>query len=233
VEHLGRELQVQRELPAQYQALRNLSWLPAEGDRERWWRPAQLFATYRAFLFQTQARFVDLPRRAQDRASQALRLLGVVEEPPPELVVDHLLHLAAEERPANREIYTFLDNNADNPAVARLAGAACLDVGDGQYFRSDQVYWDENPFGAYRRQLGPDLRRYGRLFEKLGVSATPSPQGAIAVLEEISAKLGRENEPLSEEGDRSVFWACWRLLERAWRTAVSRRTSSPGSHDRK
>jgi hypothetical protein len=240
IEHLGQELQVQRELPAQYQALRNLSWLPAEGDRERWWRPAQLFATYRAFLFQSQARFVDLPRRVQDRASQALHLLGLVEEPPAELVVAHLLHLAAEERPANREIYTFLDNNADHPAVTQLAGATCLDIGDGQYFRPDQVYWDENPFGTYRRQLGPDLRRYGRLFEKLGVRATPSPQDAIAVLEEISAKLGRENEPLSEEGDRSVFWACWRLLERALEDGraqkvelakLSRQKVIPGPHD--
>jgi Protein NO VEIN, C-terminal len=60
------------------------------------------------------------------------------------------------------------------------------------------------------------------------------------VLEEISAKLGRENEPLSEAEDRSVFWVCWRLLERALEdgrvredelAALSRQKVIPGPHD--
>jgi hypothetical protein len=76
-----------------YAELKALSWLPAEADRTRGYRPEALFTVFRKRLFASQAKFIDLPTSFQQKRQSAdvLKWLGVRSEPDASQVVGHLL----------------------------------------------------------------------------------------------------------------------------------------------
>ena len=87
--------------------------------------------------------------------------------------------------------------------------------GSGYAYQSpDHVFWGDHPFGQYRWRLAEDLRGYGPLLKKLGVSDTHNHEDALAVLHDISSQFGEANSPLDDE-THAVVMNCWQMLEEA------------------
>jgi hypothetical protein len=194
--------------------LRALPWLPARGDRTRWHPPGDLFAVFQDYLFETQGRFLDLSREVQSGSADLLDFLLVKIKPSPTQVVAHLLKCAGTGIPVNKEVYRYLNDNAQDPALDRLKDKPCLLLSDNSYVRPTQVFWGEHPFGRFRHRLSPDLRRYAELFDRLGVREAYDHQDALVVLREIASEYGAGNRALDEEA-HAVVMACWQRLERA------------------
>ena len=201
--------------PSELEVLQNLPWLPAKGKAARWYEPSELFAVFQDYLFQTQALFLDIPRSIQNTASAILQFFGVRTAPEPALVVRHLLHSGQNNLPVHQEVYRFLNDNAESPAVLQLHGEKSLYLKEHEcYLPPDKVFWGEHPFGRYRHRLDENLRIYGNLFKKLGVRDGPDHTDAVAVLKEIAATFEANKQPTNEQ-DHAVVLACWRLLESA------------------
>jgi hypothetical protein len=197
-----------------YEGLRQLKWLPGTGGPARWYRPDEVFAIFRAYLFETQAVFLHIPRPLQERAGRSTGLiafLGINRDPTPELVVRHLLYCSERGEPVNRELYRFLNDNVDNVALSKLRDKPCLLLANEEYVRPDQVYWGEHPFGSFRYQLDPQLRQYSALFDRLGVREKPAPRDAIQVLSEI----GEEFHGGLDDQTLAVVMGCWEQLSTA------------------
>ena len=189
--------------------LRSIEWLPARRDRNQWHAPSSLYAPYRYYLFESQGRILDVLSLNSD----FLEYLGVHLEPDPALVVRHLLHCAGRGTPVNREVYRFLDDNSDDPAIEKLGPTECLWLGHS-YRSPDHVFWGDHPFGRYRWRLADELKGYGDLLENIGVTESPDHEDALDVLNEIAAEFGEANKPLHDEAHR-VTMACWQMLEHA------------------
>lgn len=190
--------------------MQTMQWLPASGDTSSWHKPANLYTKFRKYIFETQAQFVDMAE--QEKVSEFLRYLGVKSEPPPELVVKHLLQSASENNPVIDEVYNFLNHNAQHPAVGLLVGRACLHLKDHhRYVRPEHVFWGEHHFSPYRFRLSQEMRGYGALFDRLGVRETPDKTDAIKLLKEIGDKFGATNAPLDGEA-KGIVLQCWKLL---------------------
>lgn len=214
ISHLAKR-SLDDEPPSELKELQNLSWLPARGKIDRWYKPQELFAVFQDYLFESQALFLDIPRTVQNMASSFLHFLGVRTTPNPALVVKHLLHCSKNNLPIHQEVYKFLNDNVDDPMLLQLKGKKCLYLKEQKcYLQPDEVFWGEHPFGRYRHRLDENLRVYGNLFKKLGVREGPDHTDAIAVLKEVSASFEATKQPLHEQ-DHAIVLACWRLLESA------------------
>ena len=174
--------------------LESIEWLPARGDASKWHQPSSLYAPYRSYLFESQGRILDVPSPSRD----FLEFLEVGIDPSPNLVVEHLLYCAERKTPVNTEVYRFLNDEVNDPAIERLRSTKCLWLGDA-YQSPDHVFWGDHPFGQYRWRLADDLRGYGNLLEKIGVADTPDNKDALDVLLEISSEFGETNSPLDDE----------------------------------
>jgi len=191
--------------------LRTTSWLPARGDRDEWHLPEDVYADFTAYLFESQVLFLDVPQRSQQAGTALLQFLGISSAPTEKQVVAHLLHCAEEGIEVNRQVYRWLNDRADAPAVARLVGQRCLIMSDGEYVRPEDVFWQPHPFGHYRRQLGEKFREYYKLLARLDVDENPKYSDALDVLREIAEDFGTDNRTLDDE-TRSIAMNCWRML---------------------
>ncbi len=208
VAHLGRRFgDLKKRLDLQ--PLQSIEWLPARRDTTQWHRPSSLYAPYQSYLFESQARILDIPTPDRD----LLEFLGVHINPAPDLVVRHLLHCAERDELVNREVYRFLNDEADDPAIDQLSSTKCLWLGHS-YQSPRHVFWGDHRFGQYRWRLADDLRGYGTLLDKIGVADAPSYRDSMHVLVEISAKFGETNRPLDDE-TYAVLVNCWQMLEEA------------------
>lgn len=206
--------------PVRLKLLRKVQWMPARGHADRWYRPNELHAVYQEYLFDSQALFLDLPAYVQNESRPLLEFLGVHLTPTTELVVKHLIYRATEQIPVNTQVYRFLNDNSDDPAIRQLTNKRCLWLGNS-YYAPTQVFWSDHPFGRYRRRLGEELRGYSNLLKKLNVRDTPDHRDALSVLGEISAEFGAMNRPLGHDA-HAVLLACWQIAEDALdRNAVS------------
>ena len=208
VAHIGQRFKDFEEL-FELETLQSIEWLPARRDTSQWHQPSSLYAPYRSYLFKSQGMILDVPSPNSD----FLRFLGVHIEPTPDLVVRHLLYCAEQEMPVNTEVYSFLNSEANDPAIKRLRSKECLWLRDA-YRSPDHVFWDDHPFGKYRWRLAGNLRGYEDLLEKIGVAETPNHEDALDVLQEISAEFGAANRPLDDNG-YAVLMGCWQMLEEA------------------
>jgi hypothetical protein len=210
--HLGKR-QINEEESKELRELCTIRWLPAEGKADRWYSADELYASYQAYLFKTQALFLDVPVNIQRSAASLLSFLGVKDTPNTILVVNHLLHCATSGLPVHNEVYRFLNDKVDDPAVNQLKGKKCLWWNDS-YVAPEDVFWGEHPFGSYRYRLGEELRKYGNFLNHIGVRNAPDFVDAVAVLKEISVNFNTNRAPLNEI-DLAVLMACWRLLDGA------------------
>lgn len=202
-----------------YNTLKRLAWLPSNKDTTRWYEPHQLYTVFQSYLFETQAHFLNVKRGIQDKAGGTtgfINFLGMETVPTPNQVVCHLKECSRQKIPVNQAVYLFLNNhrNRDDPAIADLNGTACLLLPNNQYVRPDQVFWGGHPFGSRRYQLGPELRQYHSLFERLGVRERPEDQDFIEVLLEISQDYSRSHSPLDEQS-LAIVMRCWEELSAA------------------
>ncbi len=192
------------------------AWLPAEGDRSRWYTPSEVYAIYLQWAFSSQARFLDLPPADQRTAaaSALFKALGIRGDPPLALVVAHVLHLAAQGQAVGHAVYDLLNSHPDDPAIRRMQNEACIMTASGEFVRPDQVFWSDHPFGRFRYRLDPALRSLVRLLTALGVKEQPDPEDAAAVLVDIEDEFGEYH--LELDGDAlAVTSACWRTLSEA------------------
>jgi hypothetical protein len=197
--------------PPELVPLRSMAWLAARNQPDQWRRPSELFATFQDYLFESQALFLDLPREVQNRATELLEFLGVRRAPEVSQVVAHLLTCSQAKVPVNKEVYRFLNDNAHDPAIARLEKKECLLLPSNVYVKPEQVIWGEHQFGRFRQRLGSDVRRYAELLSRLHVHETPTCEDAESVLLEISEEFGSANTPLDPEA-YAVVLACWQML---------------------
>ena len=209
VAHLGQRLEDIEEC-SQLEVLRDIEWLPARQDKSRWYRSSSLYAPYQAYLFDSQGAILDVPPSV---SRDLLVLLGVQITPSVDLVVRHLLYCAERSVPVNSEVYRFLNDNFQHPVVEKLQSKRCLWL-EQAYRSPDHVFWVEHPFGQYRWRLADDLRGYGDLLEKIGVTDTPDHEDALGVLNEISAEFGESSRPL-DDATYAVVMGCWQMLEEA------------------
>lgn len=214
--YLGRMVPDRRTpAPEALSPLRDLAWLPARTDHA-WHRPAAVHTVFRETLFASQGRFLDIPQRVQQDAADFLHWLGVETNPSVSQVVAHLLTRAEQQAPVGREVYAELNRNAADPAIGRLMGAACLLLPGGAYARPEAVFRQANPFGRFRRLLGPDFDAIGDLLDRLGVKRFPDHQDARDVLTDIAREQDRRfHLPVEDEEDLAVIWRCWQMLDEA------------------
>lgn len=212
-EHLARCVHKEGAV-ARMDTLKSIAWLPGSKERGRWHKPEDLRAVFRSYLFESQAVFLAVDRAIQNGAVTLLGYLGISAEPTPEQVVGHLIASVQQGTPVNQEVYSYLNNNAEDPSVLQLRDQACLLLPNGQYVRPDAVFWLEHEFGRYRWQLGSELRKYDSIFGRLGIKESPSWDDAVKVLHEISDKFGVSNQLLDEEV-LSVLMVCWKMIEGA------------------
>ncbi len=217
LDHLGETYRREDEISDDFDVLKSLPWLPAKGKRDQWFCPQDIYDTFRDYLFESQADFLEVPRDVQISATGFLRWLGVKSEPETPLVINHLLRCSGQNKPVNKEVYSYLNNKTDDPAIKRLKGKACLLLPNNQYITADHVFWAEQPFGRFRYQLSSDMRKYNDLLEKLCVRDRPGPNDAIEVLLEISNHYGKHNQPLDDDA-YAVCMTCWKMLSQAMET---------------
>ena len=191
--------------------LREMEWLPAEGDDQRWHRPDGLYTVYNKHLFASQARFFDVPYQVQQATSSLLQFLRMPLYPNPAQVKDHLLwRVKRGEAPPNG-VYVWLDQNAGPADLRDLRNTACLWTGD-VYLSPADCYRGPHVFGRFRFQLGPNLLSCQHLLQALGVKESPEPEDVVSVLRDVAGAVG--NNPLTEE-DRGVVLQCWVELSNA------------------
>ncbi len=192
-------------------ALKTLGWLPAIGNRTRWFSPAAIFAGFSASLFESQADFLDVPIPVQQGITNYLEWLGIEFNPSVDQVVRHLRQLIDDGAQVGKNIYLFLNNNASDPGVDALVGTACLKFGDEAY-RADEVFWGEHGLAPYAHRLPDEARAYGAFLARLNVKELPDHADALRVLASLAADVG--HRPLAD-AQAELALNCWRLLERA------------------
>lgn len=197
--------------PTNWAFLKSMAWLPARDTRQCWYKPFHIYSVFSEYLFASQALFLDLPYSVQQEGNDLLHYLGVGNRPTPAQVVKHLLTCAAAKQTVNQEVYVFLTESAEDPAVDLLKGRPCLLLRSGTYVRPDEVYWGEHPFGRRRSRLGPELRTYTTLFARIGVQEHPDHTDAITVLLEIASEYGSTNQVVEDETE-AVILGCWQFL---------------------
>lgn len=221
IAHLGRRFMDASQIPDNLHILgmlKSQAWLPARGDRQRWYRPGEIYTGFRSYLFESIGKFLDLPIPQQQACADFLKFLEMPGEPEPAMVVSHLLACAASGKPV-RGIYLYLsqyydEHPGDTALVERLRGQPCLLLsvdGEELYVRPDTVYWNDHGFGRYRFRLPDENRQYHRLFAALGVKEHPDHADALAVLREIAADFAPRHRTLDDEAYRVVIH-CWQQL---------------------
>lgn len=212
-DHFGGRIR-ERSAESELAPLRSRRWLPARDKRDRWYKPSELFADFNRYLFESQAQFLDVAQSVQ-RDTELLKYFGVHTAPEVSHVVAHLLHCAETGTPVHKEVYPFLENKADDPAIGRLVGRPCLYLRDQhKWVSARQVFWQQHPFGRFRFQLGDDFQKFRDLFSRLGVRPAPDHTDALDVIQEISGQFGEKNLPLDEEA-KAVLLLCWEMLDDA------------------
>jgi hypothetical protein len=203
-----------------FRQLMDEKWLPGSKSHDEWFAPIDVYAIYRKFIFESQGNFLEIDLKVQQKGSDLIKFLNINIEPSIVQVVKHLLYCSERKRPITQEVYVFLTQKADNPAIQVLVSKKCLYLklpsGDEEYFFPNQVYWEQHPFGSYRARLGTEFGRFKDLFDKLGVKEKPNENDAIAVLQEIAEKVGKSDIQFEDDSDTGkIVIMCWKLINSA------------------
>ena len=200
--------------PSELVRLKTLAWLPARGKHDRWYAPAELYASYQAYLFESEGLFLDVSPKVQNGGRPLLDCLGVHATPETIRVVKHLLNSVDRGTPVNTEVYRVLNERASEAAILLLSNTPCLWI-DGVYRSPRDVFWQPHPFGVYRTRLSQTLTSYRELLDRLDVRESPAAADAVNVVRVINDRFGTPNQPLNEDA-HSVVMACWQFLDRAF-----------------
>lgn len=217
----------------QFASLTKMAWLPSTRSAG-WFKPAEIYASFQQYLFESQAEFLDIPRGTQSSASQRpegqeslLEFLGVQSVPPCVLVVQHLLAQASKGQSINKEVFKYLDQHHDDPSIARLFSHPCIPVEDGVYIEPKTALTSAHQFGRFRTRLSSDWLQFNQLMTRLGVGQEPDADDAASVLREVAEDY-KDNRQLSD-ADRDVVIYAWTLISAEGeirRTALARTMKS-------
>lgn len=212
VEYLGTHWKTAARSWAHLEEMKSLRWLPARSDTARWCQPGELYVVFQDYLFASQAKFLGLPAVVQRQAVDFLQALGVGSTPTTSQVVEHLLNCAKGKAGMNAAVYTYLNQNADDPEIAMLKDHESILLPDGRWVKPKWVFWGDQPFGRFRATLSDDFQGFRALLARLGVREQPDSSDALEVLLEMSGESASMNTPLESDADRQVYAACWRLM---------------------
>jgi hypothetical protein len=204
--------------------LRHADWLPAEG-KGGWHAPNRVYLTFDRNLFASSARFIALRRVDQERLRTTLTALGCPTSPSAALVVEDVIHRAAEDEPPTPQQLRWLDSHASDQDVATLSEHAFLPTMEGRLERPERLFRDPHQLTPWRATLRRGFHAHVSLLEVLGVATGPGVDAAIDVLLEIAAS-SRTREPLTDE-TLAVVNSCWDLLTSAGVTDLARLGSDP------
>jgi hypothetical protein len=202
------------EVPSELDPLRSTAWLPARGRTDRWYSARELYASYQAYLFESQGVFLDMPPAVQNGARPLVDFLKIHATPETNLVVKHLLHSVEQGIAVNKEVYRFLNEQAADSSILLLSKKPCLWI-EGKYHSPQDVFWQPHPFGSYRTRLSQEFAIYRALLNRLDVQDSPTPADAVQVIQEIGDQFGATNTAL-DDAAHAVIMASWQFLERAF-----------------
>ncbi len=187
---------------AELAPLRDLRWLPAEGDSTRWYQPRELYPIGLKALIESQANLIPF-RQASRQFSDFLELnveARLID------VVHHLLWLSGAGQPVSPQVYQFLSRHRDAPEIQALVGKPVI------YDRRHERFWPPHhvflgnfyeEFGPYRCYLGDDIGDWLVLFRRLGVRDRIDPvRDYVALLEDIVH--AHSEEPFDQEDQRLI-----------------------------
>ncbi len=198
--------------------LKATPWFPGRRERSRWYRPAEVYAVFQDYLFETQAEFLDLPRELQQRATKLLTALGVPTAPSPVLVARHILASSAAGSEVNRQVYEVLAREVIEgrgvEVVRVLRDHPVLQVTPGHFLRARECVWGEHALGARRATLDATWRPYQPLLEALGVRESVDAADALDVLRAYAEEFGTTNRVLPAV-DRQIVTNAWAMVSGA------------------
>ena len=84
-----------------FEPLATRAWLPAEGDGSKWYAAEQLYSSFAKPLVESVGPFLDVPAGDQRKIAPLIDLLGVMNQPSTDAIVDHLVNFASEGRPVS------------------------------------------------------------------------------------------------------------------------------------
>ena len=118
-------------VPSTLSQLRSAAWLPCNGGRRG--RPAEVYATFQRYLFESQGLQLALPSVDQQRLTKVLEWLGVQSSPTTAMVVAHLRHCADNNQPMNAEVYRTLGQAKEEHLVSALRDRDCIQIAPGKF----------------------------------------------------------------------------------------------------
>ena len=99
-----------------FAVLQTLAWLPTDKSTDRWYKPTEVFAVFRRYLFETEANFLDVDSGVQGTANRGFnQFLGIQSEPSVGHVVRYLKKSASERRRTINiiQVLRFLNDKVD------------------------------------------------------------------------------------------------------------------------
>jgi hypothetical protein len=192
--------------------LRQLAWLPAEGDSSRWHQPSDLFTTKWKRLFRSAGTFIALQRTEQEALASTLKALGVTTTAPPvRKVVEHVDNLARGAEAPSVEILRWLDERAGDAEISPLSKVAFLLARDGSLNRPDGVFRLPHALGDHLPVLESRVAKYQRLLDALDVKRSPGGDDAVGVL--LTAISLYEEGAVAPKDVLRLVRACWQLIQ--------------------
>ena len=188
--------------------LKTETCLPASEDAENWHRPDSLYSPFRAESFSSQAQILDFRNRTRLN-TDLLRDLGVIINPPTELVMKHLKYCMEKVIAPHTSTYQVLNERAaSDPLVKDLAGSACIYVENQERFlRTNQVYWAEQQLGRYAFTIPKSFDPFKPLFREIGVKDAPEITDYIDILIELVGEHYERSTPVANS-DRTIYYDC-------------------------
>lgn len=199
---------VHESVPSSLNQLRSAAWLPCNGGRRG--RPAEVYATFQRYLFESQGLQLALPSVDQQRLTKVLEWLGVQSSPTTAMVVAHLRHCADNNQPMNAEVYRTLGQAKEEHLVSALRDRDCIQIAPGKFVAPGVVFWTNPGLGSWAHVLPATAREQQTFYDRVGVHEKPTAEHIEQILRAISRQAG--NDPLGE-ADKSVVHRCWELLD--------------------
>jgi len=130
--------------------------------------------------------------------------------PTARMVVAHLRECSELGSPMHPDVYRFLSDAADDPALHNLRNTACIQLSTPGIFAHPQtVFWQPTPLGAWAHQLPPERRSQQRFFNAVGVKESPEAPEIKAVLDAVTAAIGTDR---IDDDAETVIHECWAAL---------------------
>lgn len=167
--------------------LRELAWLPTDGDQQNWYLPRNVYPASLRELVGEQARLL----RLEQPTGELAQLLGIQSSPPVELVVKYLMASAEQDKEVSpRAVYGFLAREAADSHIENLRKRRCVWDNERQrYWLPRHIFFGNHHqlFGERRGYMHPPGGDVQDFLEKLGVRAQPDEyDDSVALLREIA-----------------------------------------------